>query len=156
MEKGDIDSAHVADPNELLAALSDSIKAPFDAFWNICSDDLLDIITTQTNIYANQHKGLNPPATSEEIKFVTSILLLSGYCEVPYLQLYWSTSPDTHNESVSKTISGNHFREILRFGFKFWCLCSSDGYLLHAEPYCRKDTDLPETRLEQGSDLSLV
>ena len=81
-------------------------------FWNIYSGDLLDIITTQTNIHANQHMGLNPPATSEEIKVVTSILLLSGYCWVPYRELYWSTSPDTHNESVSKIISRNSFREI--------------------------------------------
>ena len=61
-------------------------------------------MTTQNNIYANQHKGLNPPATSEEIKFVISILQLSGYCRVPYRELYWSTSPDTHNELVSKAI----------------------------------------------------
>ena len=112
-EKADIASAHhIADPNELPAELSDSIKTPFNAFWNNYSDDLLDIITTQTKIYANQHKGLNPPATSEEIKVVISILLLPGYCRVPYRKLYWSTSPDTHNESVSKAISRNRFREI--------------------------------------------
>ena len=98
---------------ELPTELSDSIKKPFDV-WNIYSDDLLDIITTQTNIYANQHKGLNSPATSEEIKVVISISLLSGYFRVPYRELYWSTSPDTDNESVSKAISRNHFREIFR------------------------------------------
>ena len=43
----------------------------------------------------------------------------------------------------------------IRFGFKLWCLCSSDGYLLHAEPYCGKDTNLPETGLGQGSDVVL-
>ena len=82
-KKSDIDSAHdIADPNELQAEQSDSIKTHFDAFWNIYSDDLLDIITTQTHICANQHKGLNPPATSEEIKIVISIcycLVISGY-----------------------------------------------------------------------------
>ena len=72
---------------ELPTELSDSIKKPFDAFWNIYSDDLLDIITTQTNIYANQHKVLNAPATTEEIKVVISILILSGYCRVPYCEL---------------------------------------------------------------------
>ena len=70
------------------------------------------LINTQTNIYANHHKGLNPPATSEEIKVVISILLLSGYCRVPYRKLYWSMSPDSHNKSVSKAISRNRFREI--------------------------------------------
>ena len=61
-------------------------------FLNIFSDDLLDIITTQTNIYANQYKRLNPPATSEEIKAVINIFILSDYCRVPYREMYWSTS----------------------------------------------------------------
>ena len=85
-------------------------------FWNIYSDDLLDIITTQTKTYAI-HKGLNPPATSEEIKVALNLLLLSSYCRVPwagyqYHELYWSTSPDTHNDSVSKAMSRNCFWEI--------------------------------------------
>ena len=37
-----------------------------------------------------------------------------------------------------------------------WCLCSSNGDLLHAEPCCGKDTDFPETGLGQGSDVVLV
>ena len=50
-KKADIVSVHdIVDPNKLPAELSDSIKTPFDAFWNIYSDDLLDIISTQTNI----------------------------------------------------------------------------------------------------------
>ena len=40
-----------------------------------------------------------------------SILLLPGYCSVPYRELYCSTSRDTHNESVSKAISRNRFRK---------------------------------------------
>ena len=64
------------------------MKAPFDSFWNIYSDDLLDAITTQTNVYTNQHKVVNPPATSEKIKVFISILLLSSYCKVSYRELY--------------------------------------------------------------------
>ena len=54
--------------------------------------------------------GLNSSATREEIiinvviKVVINILLLPGYCRVPFCELYWSTSPDTYNESVSKAI----------------------------------------------------
>ena len=43
----------------------------------------------------------------------------------------------------------------MQFGFKLWCVCSSDGYLLHAEPYCGKDTNLPETGLGQRSAVVL-
>ena len=116
-KKVDPDSAHdINDPHEIRGELSDSIKIPFDVFWNIYSDDLLDIITTQIKIYAI-HKGLNPPATTEEIKVAVSLLLLSSYCRVPwagyqYRELYWSTSLDTHSDSVSKAMSRNCFWEI--------------------------------------------
>ena len=43
----------------------------------------------------------------------------------------------------------------IRFWFKLWCFCLSNGYLLHEKPCCGKDTDLPETGLGQGSDVVL-
>ena len=46
-------------------------------------------------------------------------------------------------------------RKPIQFGFKLWCLYSSDWYLLHAEPCCEKDTDFSETGLGQGSDVVL-
>ena len=110
-KKVSIHSAHniIVDPNESPAELPNFRKTTFDAFWNIDSDDLLDIITTQTNIYAQQHKWLNPSATSEEMKIVISILLMSGYCRIPQRELYRSTSPDIQNKSVSKDTSRNRF-----------------------------------------------
>ena len=38
----------------------------------------------------------------------------------------------------------------IRFGVKLWCVTSSNDYLIHPEPYCGSDTDLPETDLGQG------
>ena len=43
----------------------------------------------------------------------------------------------------------------MRFGFKFWCLCTYDGYMVHAEPYCGSSTDLPNTGYGQGADIVL-
>ena len=43
----------------------------------------------------------------------------------------------------------------IRFGFKLWCITLSERYLLHAEPYCGVDTDLPGTGLDQGADVVL-
>ena len=40
----------------------------------------------------------------------------------------------------------------IRFGFKLWYITSSE-HLLHAEPYCRVDTDLPDTSLGQEPDV---
>ena len=44
----------------------------------------------------------------------------------------------------------------LRFGFNLWCLCFTDGYLLHAELYRGKDTNLPEAKLGEGSDVAFI
>ena len=35
----------------------------------------------------------------------------------------------------------------IKFGFKLKCITSSEGYLLHEEPYCGLDTDLSDTDL---------
>ena len=43
----------------------------------------------------------------------------------------------------------------IRFGFKLWCITSSEGYFLHAEPYCGVDTDLLDTGLGQGANSVL-
>ena len=43
----------------------------------------------------------------------------------------------------------------VRFGFKVWALCTADGFLLHAEPYCGKATDLEASGYGQGADVVL-
>ena len=43
----------------------------------------------------------------------------------------------------------------IRFAFKFWCITSSEGYLVYAEPYCQADTDLSDTGLDLGADVVL-
>lgn len=43
----------------------------------------------------------------------------------------------------------------IRFGFKLWCLCSNDGSLIHAEPYCGSSTVIEKTSLGQGGDVVL-
>ena len=42
----------------------------------------------------------------------------------------------------------------IRFGFKLWCLSSTDGYLFHAVPNCA-GTKLSNTGLGQGADVVL-
>ena len=93
-------------PEELI----NTIKTPLEAFSKKISNELFNMITIQANIYANQHKGLYPPVTNKEVIIVLSFLLLSGYCKAPWRELDWSTSFDTHNESVSKSITRNRFR----------------------------------------------
>ena len=51
-------------------------------------------------------------AEESEIRTVIAIILLSGYCKVPYRELYWTVSPDTHRVAVANAMSRNRFRYI--------------------------------------------
>ena len=172
----------------------------------------------QTNLYAAQHGKESLNVQEEEMATVIVILLMSGYCRVLQRDLYWSDSPDTHNDAVCRAMSRNRFREIfanlhladnsdinddryykvrqlfehlnstfkqfftvvhysidesiipyfgkhgtkqficgkpIRFGFKLWCITSSEGFLFHSEFYCGSDTKLKETCLGHGGDVVL-
>ncbi len=41
----------------------------------------------------------------------------------------------------------------IRFGFKLWAACSSDGALLHVEPYCGVHSKIPDHGLEHGPNV---
>ena len=77
------------------------------------SDDLVSHVTNQTNLYAVPHGKGNWNTLEDEIRTFIVVLLPSGYCKVPYRNLYWADAPDTHNEAVSCAMSRNRFREIL-------------------------------------------
>ena len=89
------------------------IKSPIDAFRAMFSDDLVLHVTNQTKLYAVQHGKGNLNILEDEIRTLIAFLLLSGYCKVPYRNLYSADAPDTHNEAVSCAMSINRFREIL-------------------------------------------
>ena len=39
--------------------------------------------------------------------------------------------------------------------FEHWCITSSKGYFLHAEPYCGVETDFSDTGVDEGADVVL-
>ena len=77
------------------------------------SDDLVLHVTYQANLYKVQHHKDNLNILGDTIRTFIAVLLLSGYCKVPYRDLHWRDAPDTHNEAVSCGMSRNRFREIL-------------------------------------------
>ena len=89
------------------------IKSSINEFKAMFSYDLLLHVTNQTNFYAVQHGKGNLNILEDEIRTFIAVLLLSGYCKVPYRNLYWANAPDTHNEVVPCVMSRNRFREIL-------------------------------------------
>jgi hypothetical protein len=43
----------------------------------------------------------------------------------------------------------------IRFGYKVWSLCTSDGCGIHFEPYCGVDTNVTDAGLGQGPNVVL-
>ena len=43
----------------------------------------------------------------------------------------------------------------VRFGYKVWCLATSDGAGVYFEPYCGKDTNVVDNQLGQGPNVVL-
>ena len=89
------------------------VKSPIDPFKAMFSGDLVLHVKNQSNLYAVQHGKGNLNILENEIRTFTAVLLLSGYCKVPYRDLHWADAPDTHNEAVSCEMSRNRFWEIL-------------------------------------------
>ena len=65
------------------------------------SDDLVLHVTNKAKLYAVQHGKGNLNILEDEIRTFISVLLLSGYCKVPYRNFYWANTPDTHTMKQS-------------------------------------------------------
>ena len=77
------------------------IKSHIDVFKAMFSDDLVLDVTNQTNLYAVSHGKGNLNILEDETRTFISIVLLSGYCKVPYRNLYWANTPDKHTMKKS-------------------------------------------------------
>jgi len=54
---------------------------------------------------------------ADKIRGVLTILLISGYVQLPSRRMLWENSNDVHNPVVSFIMSVNWFEEILRYAF---------------------------------------
>ena len=70
----------------------------------------------QTNLYKNRDKN-NPNfhVTGKEIRKISGILLLSGYCSLSEEHHYWSRQQDLGVAIVSNTMSRNRYHEIKKY-----------------------------------------
>lgn len=91
------------------------------------TDDLLQHIVEQTNLYACQyflthterlpHSRFNvwKSVTLSEIKTFFALTFLTGYIKKPNIELYWSVDEVDATPYLSKTMSRNRFQIIWRF-----------------------------------------
>ena len=115
-----------ATPGPINAAAELQSDQPVDFFSLFVTDELLDHIVHQTNIYAKEsiarlpflpHSRANKwqDVTREELKSFFGLYFLTGLLWKPHLELYWSTEEITSTPYFSKVMSRNRFQNILRF-----------------------------------------
>ncbi len=121
----DIPFTAAAGPLGAAAALKSD--KPEDFFQLFLSDDLLQHIADQMNLYAEQYLqtvesdqassrlGAWKPVTLEELKTFLGLLFLMDVIVKPELRLYWPTDEVITTSYFGKTMAGNRFQLILRF-----------------------------------------
>lgn len=99
----------------------DDIKGFVEIF---LTNELIDLITLQTNLYARQYIGERPnsyrekqwrPVTNEEIVQFLAITILIGVHGLPGLQDYWSTDGLFYNPVFHASMGRNRYQLILKF-----------------------------------------
>lgn len=88
---------------------------PVEFFELFFDAEVIDLIVNCTNRYAPEKCEVRFLVTSNEIKVLLAILLLSGYNLLPRCRMYWEESPDSYNPAVSNAMSRNRFEQIMRF-----------------------------------------
>ena len=88
-------------------------KSPFELWKIFFTEDILEAIVVQINLYANPDKNEdNFCVGKEELLNFLGVLSLCGYHSLPGEQHYWSNQPDMEVSIVSKALSRKHFLSI--------------------------------------------
>ncbi|CAH0723619.1 unnamed protein product, partial [Brenthis ino] len=144
-------------------------KTPFEVFSLFFSDEVWEQIVGFSKKYACDHNRHLFTLTVAELKRFYGILLLNGY-HLPFciclLRSYTGQKFGifSHNLSIDEEMVpyfGRHGCKMfikgmpVRFGFKLWCLCSSNGYLYQFIPYGGKNSNVTRNDLGLGENVVL-
>lgn len=99
-------------PNIDCSNLPQSPDSLFSLFFD---DEVLEMLVTNTQLYAGSKGRHGFTTTKEEMKTFIAILLVSGYSPVPRRRMYWSFDDDIRNEAVSKAMTRDRFEEMMRY-----------------------------------------
>lgn len=94
-----------------------SNPSPLDIFSLLITDDIINHIVFQTNLYAEQKftaKGKSYKRTnSDEIRAFLGLNLLMGIKQYPSYRDHWSTAPDLHDPYISRIMTLHRFGWLL-------------------------------------------
>lgn len=91
-----------------------NLETPLDFFLHLFSENLLNTLVFQTNLYAVQkHNKNNSPTTTEEIKCFLGINLLMGVKKMPSYRDFWSSNYVLRDQFISSCMPRDRFGWLL-------------------------------------------
>lgn len=91
-------------PSDLIDKEQD--HTPFSVFKLLFSDEIINLVVQQTNLYAQQRYmktgKLYMKTTNQEIMTFLGINILMGIKRSPSYRDYWSSAPDLHDSHISQ------------------------------------------------------
>ncbi|XP_049807036.1 piggyBac transposable element-derived protein 3-like [Schistocerca nitens] len=97
-------------------------RTPLEYFQQFFDNEVLLMMVTYTNQYADKRNGLGDCSEDEMFVFI-AILLLSGYVTVSRRKMYWQSDKDSHNDLVTNAM----FRDRFDFIFSNLHVCNNDN-----------------------------
>ena len=112
-------------------------KTPFECFQLFFTTVLVTILTTQTNMYADQLRTATAPSPSnrwhvvsiEEMLAYLGMHIAMGIVNMPSLRDFWSSNPIMQHQWFPSIMSRDRFKQILRY---FHC-ADSNNYIPRGE-----------------------
>lgn len=90
------------------------MSSPVQYFDRFFDEDVFQLISDQTNIYAEQYKTKNwIPSTSAEIRALLGIHILMGLHNLPQEHLYWSTNPLYFVKFIADVMPYKRYRKLM-------------------------------------------
>lgn len=91
-----------------------SRTSPAAFFSRYFSDEVMDHILEQTNLYASQKHSPNwEPVTRADIDAFLGIIILMGIHVLPSIDLYWSSDPFFRVDEIAQVMTCKRFKKIL-------------------------------------------
>lgn len=87
-------------------------STPIQIFETIVSDEVIQLLVQQSNLYASQNNRHDFSVTTKDIQIFLGVLFFSGYHKLPRERLYWSLDEDFDTKLVYNAISRNRYSEI--------------------------------------------
>ncbi|XP_054734790.1 piggyBac transposable element-derived protein 4-like [Anastrepha obliqua] len=102
----------------------------FHMFW---TEDLVEVISFQTNLYATQEGKPFSPTSPSEIQTFLAINMVMGIKKLPSYKDYWCSDPDLRDSYISSYMPLN------RFSWLLGCLHLNDNNLMSARTHLDYD-----------------